>query len=272
MGVGSLAHPFFPHTRKNGTPPPHSCRVRYCVEAELSVLFQREEHFVETKTSAKTNLNFFAEASHVHDEDEAPCHRGYSRDHGAGAFALDAALREFHKCCLDLQAPLVTQSGIVDAVKTLYNYAYRCLPSNVLADARARIYTDALACADDIVFYCSHHAGILAEFHDERKCGDEYVAPTTPRSIPPYEHLVKSMQKLRHLQRMVVKPPIKSQGSPSWTQKIRSALDCIRDYATRLSDSSFIKRLVLDDGEFSGYRRNLSSTFSVLCCNWTLLD
>ena len=119
--------------------------------------------------------------------------------HGTGALrALDAALRAFHDEDIGDDIRGATDGGggggvggvggvdgapaprpallcgslaeVQSALRTLTAQARRLFPAVFLADARRRVSADAIACADDVVFYCSHRASVMAEFHDERKC------------------------------------------------------------------------------------------------------
>ena len=189
--------------------------------------------------------------------------------HGLGALAaMDAALREYYEVGIsddvsdvvsglsEAQASIPMMSDVLTGLNTLYyNFGSQFMRNH---DERRMLYDDFIATADDIVFFCSKRTELLSLLNDERKCGE---APTTPRSIPPQEHLNDSLDKLQNTFEQVWQNILKRKHFSYFKKKkCKVAINKVRSYLTRVSDKTFMKTLVLNDSwQFCKHRRELSN-------------
>lgn len=109
--------------------------------------------------------------------------------HAVQAWAiLDKALQDYTNATTIPTLATTNKKTITPSIKALAKFLPR-----VNSCMRRQVYDELLITLDDIVYYLGNRKSLM-NFHDERKCGE---TPTTPRSIPPAEHVFDTLSAFK---------------------------------------------------------------------------
>ena len=104
---------------------------------------------------------------------------------------LDKALQDYTNATTIPTIPTLATTNkktITPSFKALAKFLPR-----VNSCMRRQVYDELLITLDDIVYYLGNRKSLM-NFNDERKCGK---TPTTPRSIPPAEHVFDTLSAFK---------------------------------------------------------------------------
>ena len=125
---------------------------------------------------------------------------------------------------------------------------------------RQRMRDGILQTLDDVVYYLANQSTLMV-FNDERKSGE---TPTTPRSIPPAEHLFNTLNAFRDITIACKQEWMDDYASAKVRRKLTSRatlkhVDNIVDYATAISNKQFVTWLCNNESkDAANARRNIA--------------
>ena len=189
--------------------------------------------------------------------------------HAADAWtSLDAALQLYHakhssssysSTSSSSTTPLSTRKKLTTSMDKLLCSLGTSVPDQI----RRRMREGMIQTLDDVVYYLANQ-NTLQVFNDERKCGE---TPTTPRSIPPAEHLHNTLTAFRILVCSCWREWMDDYATSKLRRKVSSSSmakhmqQCV-SYAGYISDKGFVRWLCQDETlETERFRRDIAGHF-----------
>ena len=152
--------------------------------------------------------------------------------------------------------PEPKRTNILHSVEKLLKTFGTGIPDRI----RRRLYDEILITLDDVVYYLANQSTLMV-FTDERKYGE---TPTTPRSIPPAEHLFNTLSTFRdavqtcHDEWMEECATSKMKRKLA-TRTITKHMDLLTTYAAAITNKKFVTWLCNDDSkEVHAYRSEIA--------------